>query len=232
MFTAALLPSFASRKSHSAVWFLALCIGGLTACQVPHPTNFVLGPDYQVGNAYQQDPVLPSDLRRVALLPLIGDENQLDIVAGCQSLEPVLRTELLKTRKFEIVSISPDDLRQWTGRKSWSAEDKLPPNFFNKLHEQTGADGVLFARVTRFHAYPPMVIGWSLKLFRNNQAQSLWAIDEIFDAGDPPVSNSARRYEQQHQKGGPVTDSPMILASPDRFGHYTAWAALGTLPQR
>jgi hypothetical protein len=208
---------------------LALVIGS-TGCKTAPFNQIVLGPDYPVSNVFRVNGTLPPDLRRVAVLPLLVDPNQTDGAAGQQSLEPVLHTELLKTKRFELVWVSPEQLQQWTGKPLWTAEDKLPQNFLAKLREQTGCDAVLFSQLSRYHPYPPLILGWKLKLVTQNKAEVLWAVDEIFDAGEPLVSNSARRYEHEHQKGGPSTDSPMILASPQRFGHYTVYALLGTLP--
>ncbi len=223
------LPVSFHRVRSSAAFALLLM---LTACQTAPLNQFVLGPDYQPSNVYKQAAALPPTLRRIALLPLYHDDGQVDVVAANQSLEPVLETELQKTQKFELVRVSPDALRQWTGKKYWAADEKLPPNFFAILREQTGCEGVLFGRVSRFHPYPPLVVGWNLKLVAVADAQAVWAIDETFDASEPLVSNSARRYEQHHPTGVPATDTPMILNSPRRFGHYTVWAALGTLPPR
>src|SRR5690348_10040210 len=83
------------------------------------------GPDYHPSNVYRLADSLPPNFRRVAVLPLIGEEGA-DAHAGSQTLEPVLHTELLKTGRFEVTLVSPEALRQWTGRKLWDAQDKLP----------------------------------------------------------------------------------------------------------
>lgn len=210
---------------------VALAAGfSFTGCHTPHLQNIVLGPDYVPGNVFKPSPTLPPNFRRVAVLPLACDATQVDALAGQRSLEPVLRTELLKLKRFELTWVAADDLARWTGKSTWDAQEKLPPNLFAKLREQLGCDGILFCRLSRFHAYPPITIGWNLKLVEANKGETLWAVDETFDAGEPAVSNSARRYEQQHQKGGPVTDSPLILSSPQRFGAYTLSAILSTTP--
>jgi hypothetical protein len=172
------------------------------------------------------------ELKRVAVLPLTSDERHPDSAAGEQTLEPVLHSELLRSRRFEIVSVSPQDLRRWTGRKRWEVEEKLPPGFFEKLRAELGCNAVLFCRLSRFHAYPPLAVGWKLTLVDAHQLQTLWSIDEVFDAGEPAVANSARRYQREHERSEPQGNSGMILTSPRRFGQYTAWAALSTLPQR
>jgi hypothetical protein len=219
------------RQDACPTWLSAYSLVLLLALTGCYTQKTAVGPVYHPSNVFRLGDTLPSSLRRVAVLPLTGEEGP-DAHAGSQTLEPVLHTELLKTGKFELIVVSPDALRQWTGRKLWEAQDKLPADFFGKLHEQTGCDGVLFCRLSRFRAYPPLVIGWNLRLVETAKSETLWAIDDVFDAGEPTVLSAARHFQQQHQKSGPVIDSPFILNSPERFGHYTAWAVLGTLPAR
>ncbi|MFO1497043.1 MAG: hypothetical protein U1G07_01375 [Verrucomicrobiota bacterium] len=206
-----------------------LLLGG---CHSAPLQKVVLGPDYQPSNYHRRSDHLPVDFRRVAVLPITCDSTHADTLAGSQTLEPVFRTELLKTSRFEVNWVSPDDLGRWTGQKQWDADAKLPPDFFAKLRDQLGCDGVLFCRLNRYRPYPPLAIGWNLRLVETAHLETLWAIDELFDGGEPLVVNAARRYENQHQKGTPTTDTPLILTSPSRFGQYTAWAALSTLPTR
>ena len=222
-----LFRALACLASSLTFFFGALILAG---CQMAPPHKPIFGPDYQVSNVFHPVDPLPPELRKVAVLPLFVEPAQEDGATAQQSMEPVLRTELLKVKRFDLVWVSSDELRQWTGRKEWSAEDKLPPNLLAKLHEQTGCDAVIFSQISRYRPYPPLILGWKLKLIATKAPQILWAVDEIFDAGEPRVSNSARRYEMEHQKGGPVTDFPMILSSPERFGHYTVHALLATLP--
>ncbi len=226
-------PSLSEAPRLSLSTRLSLALAFLLAgCHTPHVQKLVLGPDYQPSNIFRQCDALPAELRRVAVLPLVTDSSQVEVVAGREALEPVLRTELLKAKKFEVVWVTPEALRHSTGRTAWSSQDKLPPDLFARLRDLTGCDGVLLCQLSRYHAYPPIIIGWNLKLINASNAQILWAADEIFDGAEPLVSNAARRYELKHDKSGPTTDSPMILTSPRNFGHYTLWALLNTLPAR
>jgi hypothetical protein len=204
----------------------------LCGCQTGSLKKPVFGPGYQPANVFRAADRLPHQFRRVAVLPLTSDETEGETGAAGSALEPVLRTELLKTGKFELIWVAPDALGRLTGRKSWDADATLPSDFFEKLRTEVDCDGVLFCRLSRFRPYPPLAIGWNLKLFETAGIQPLWAVDELFDSGEPAVSNSARRYEQEHQRGGPSTDIPLILTSPARFGQYAAWAVLSTLPER
>jgi hypothetical protein len=176
---------------------------------------------------------LPATLRRVAVLPLTTDGSDLITQEGRDALQPVLYTELKKTRAFELVFVSPAQLRAVTGRAEWNAGEALPQDFFPRLHDAFGCDAVIFCRLGQFRAYPPLAVGWDLKLVDGSQRQMVWAIDEVYDAGDPSIETAARNYyERGVHTDDPLGDPGSILLSPRRFGQYTASAALSTLPGR
>jgi hypothetical protein len=205
----------------------------LTACQGGKVKKPIMGPGHIVSNFSRTEERLPEKLRVVAVLPLVIDQSPDDPGgARAESLSLVLQAELLKCGRFQPLLISSDTLRQWTGRRHWTASDALPSNFMEKIRSQAGCDGVLFCRLSQFRAYPPLVIGWNLQLVDVEKKQTIWAVDELFDASEPPVSTSARRYAREHPDGGPTLDTPIILTSPERFAHYTAWSVLETLPLR
>jgi hypothetical protein len=195
-------------------------------------TDPILGPDYHVSNVFRKEAALPAQIRRVAVLPLTTDTSGPSGVSGRETLEPVLHTELAKAGRFELIFLKPLDLQKWTGKERWDYVDVLPTNLLQTIAARTDADGVLFARLSRYHAYPPMVIGWRLTL-TGIDADVLWSADAVFDAAEEPVSNSARRYDRGHVRNRPVLeDSRSILLSPSKFGQYTANAVVQTLPKR
>lgn len=215
------------------LFLLTLGVLALAGCEALPMRELITGPSYQPHNVHRSEPYLPIRVRRVAVLPLTADEQQADTDAGQTALQPVLRDELGRTGKFELVFITREQLRQWTGRPNWSASDKLPPDFFKTLRAEFGCDAVLFCRLTRYQAYPPLAVGWHLKLVDAQKPRTLWAVDEIFDAGDPKVVAGARRFQQRQPSASPVlADSRSILSSPRQFGHYTASVVLATLPER
>jgi hypothetical protein len=91
----------------------------------------------------------------------------------------------------------------------------------------------LFCELTEFRAYPPLAVGWRLKLVDVRQRKTLWAGDEHFDAGNPAVLSGARLY-QHHGQVVLDDDSGGWLAmnSPRWFGEYSIGSLLGTLPAR
>jgi hypothetical protein len=153
--------------------------------------------------------------------------------SGRETLDPVLMGELIKTKTCEWTAVTPEQLLNLTGRSRWSAEDALPTNIVKTIREAVGCDAILFTRMTQYRPYPPIAIGWSLKMIECKESQVIWSVDEMFDAGDGTVANAARRYYQENlHQPEPLSDSRSILASPRRFGQYTMHAVLSTLPER
>lgn len=212
-------------------------LAGCETVQFPCPER-VSGPDYQPANVHRLPVGVPEKIRRVAVLPLVSDARGAQGEAGAEAMQSVLVTELVRSGTFEILAVSADDLNHATGRGRWTAEAKLPTAFFVKLREQHGCDAVLFTRLTQYRAYPPLAVGWSFKLVEcpTRPAQPpriLWAADEVFDAGNPTVVNSARRYSLGQLKvTGPLADSQAVLHTPRRFAQYTLHALALTLPPR
>ena len=182
-------------------------------------------------NVYAAAPFLSADVKRVVVLPLTGEEGRAELIEGCESLEPVLLAELIKSKRFEAVCISPSELRFYSGRSSWSGNEALPPQFFDALHEAYGCDAVLFCELTRFHAYAPLTVGWRMKLVETRTKQVLWASDEIFDAGRSEPGG-LHRYWLWSEAPALSNSQWELQNSPGSFGQYTLACLFATLPAR
>lgn len=205
----------------------------LAGCATNPFADQVIGPSYVPANVFREHDTLPSAIRRLAVLPLttVGDVSVMEF--GRDSLSPVLLSELGRRHQFEIVPITPDQLRRWTGQSTWTGEEKLPLDWFKKLSEAAGVEAILVSRLTQYRAYEPLTIGWRVKLMATDDPRIIWSVDEVFDASQPSVANAARRYAQANPEPSlPTGDSRRILNSPRRFGHYTANAVFKTLPER
>lgn len=189
--------------------------------------------NYKPTNIYRENAALPPSIKRVAVLPLTALNDEAAMDSGRETLWPALIVELGRARHFEIVIVTPDELRLLTGRSLWSGEEKLPLDFFDKLKDKLGVDAVLFSRLTHYRAYEPLAIGWRLKLLDAEEPHILWAVDEVFDARTPEVAAAARRYAQEHPDANvSLQDAQSVLVSPRRFGQYTASAVVDTMPAR
>lgn len=205
-----------------------------SGCARPRILAQALTPSYVPSNVFKEGAVIPSQIRRVAVLPLsVMNEDDGDMTFGRDTLMPVLVGELNRARAFEVVTISVDDLRLISGKGVWSAEEKLPLEFFERIKEKFGADAVLFSRLTMYRAYEPLAIGWRIKLIDADEPHILWAVDEVFDARDPSVAAAAMKYAQHTpDTSSSLSDSRSVLQSPRRFGRYTASAVVQTMPGR
>lgn len=212
-------------------WFAVLTF--VCGCKTARLSDPVAGAGYKPDNIYRAQKQLPVSIRRVAVLPATCDTAQSDLVSGLDALSAVITEELGKTKKFELVTVAPEQLRAWTGRTTWQAEETLPVQLLQNIRDQLDCDAVLFSRLTQYRAYPPLAVGFSFKLAELERAELVWVVDEIFDASEPSVVNSARRYQltREHLPSS-LADSRSILNSPSGFGRYAANSVFQTLPAR
>jgi hypothetical protein len=197
------------------------------------PPRVSSGPSYRPSNFFRFSSELPPQIRRLAVLPMSVEPGDWQAEEGRTALEAVLYSELGKVKAFELVAVTPTQLQQWTGKPCWTAQEKLPPEFFDDLQTQLGCDAVLFAHLRPYHAYKPLIIGWNLKLVWAKYQTIVWSADEVFDASSAPVARAAQDYAREHVAGvRPVGDSDSLLSSPRSFSQYTLSALLATLPER
>lgn len=222
----------------------ALCL--ISGCSTTTPLDpGVTGPFHRVANYYLTDHKLPDGLKRVAMLPLTSSEDDLAARSGRESLQTIFYGELTKARLFEVALVSPDKLEQLTGKVTWSSDDQLPADFLVRVRETTACDAILFSRLSNYRPYPPLAIGWHLLLVNAEDGRVIWKLDEVFDAGEPRVWNSARRYAVENErtqaeftklagtKYGSAFSSRVTglewINSPRHFAKYAANAAIETL---
>jgi hypothetical protein len=200
---------------------LAGCATGEHSAGQPQPKS-------RPENVFVYSAVLPASLQRVAVLPVACEEAGPVSPDSCEALGPVLLDELTRTKKFEVVSVSPEILRRRTGRADWTGAETLPADFFGVLQRQYGCDAVLFCELTTFRAYAPLTIGWRLKMVDAHTRQIIWAADEVVEA-----SRRTGNFQQWWQDMTPESaDEWAMQNSPARFGRYAAARLLETLPER
>ncbi|HTR42763.1 MAG TPA: hypothetical protein VMH87_14215 [Pseudomonadales bacterium] len=206
-------------------------------------------------NVYVSSKTLPASLKRVLVLPLAcenSDVNFNDLSQGCRTLNPVVQSELTKVGRFEVIAITPQQLRTCTGQLSWNGTETLPPDFFSNLRNVYGCDGVLFCDLTTFRPNDPLAVGWRFKLTDAATGKIIWSADEIFDAGNLDVAKDAERFEKSRQPHhnfmyntysflawcvdtptrSALDDQWKILHSPSFFAEYSLANLLATLPPR
>jgi hypothetical protein len=184
-------------------------------------------------NVYTPAVVFPQNVKRLAVLPVCIDDGNASLSDGRDALEPVLNEELVKTGKFEIVRISSEQMRSCSGRNSWSGEEVLPNDLLASLRDATGCDAVIFSRLTLFRAYPPLAVGWRMKIVDVRSQQVLWAGDVAFDDGKKKKSELENKsaFSVSNWYSGDFSIEPGPENSPRNFGRQAVARLFSTLPQ-
>jgi hypothetical protein len=238
-------------KFLSANLLLVACLIFTLGTAMADDSEF-FGPPPKPAGAYNASIRLPANIKRVLLLPLACDEGRANLADDCQTLDPILEAELVKTKRFEVVSASSEMLHSCTGRQDWTGAEVLPANFFTSLENVYGCDAVMFCQLTTYHAYPPLAVGWRLKLVDVHTKKIIWAVDKIYDASNPTIAEDAQRFEKHQQDvhgktrsllkslfryadrepTSALDDQWAILNSPRYFSRYSLAELLKTLPER
>jgi hypothetical protein len=223
------------RALGQAALMLALAVGfvGCKTTSIKNPGT-VIGPFHKPLNYNLANGVMPADMRRVALLPMTSAMNTVEHQSGRQFLQTFMQAEIVKSGLFEVVYVSVTKMEQLTGRPAWRMIDELPVDFIEQLAREYDCQGVLFSHLTVYKPYPPLSIGWRMGLVHlspeSNNGSVVWEIDDVFNAGQKEVINSARRNAIKNGLSDPELDAEFgLLNSPRRFGRYTAESVVATM---
>jgi hypothetical protein len=171
---------------------------------------------------------LPTGIRRVAVLPLVRPEM---VETADDVFQAIVDSSLLKTGKFEAQAVSATLARAWTGKAQWKAEEPLPPDLFTRLQRETGCDAVLFVQITGLKAYPPLAIGWRLRLVTVKEQVTVWAADEWFDTEEAKVVAPLKQPALQNLfSEDPNGKNWKKLNSPRLFAEFSLAQVLSTIP--
>jgi hypothetical protein len=213
----------------------ALALGQFGCAQLPVRDGAKAGPFFTPTNVKTSAPQLPANIRRVLLLPLSAEGLALS-EENLNRLDATFLTELNRAARFEVVTITRDELARVTGSRQLNSTSPLPSGFIDRLfniYNQYAADAVLFVDLTSYSPYKPLTLGVRARLAPIRETEILWAADILFSAAEPAVANSARRHALALGKSsGPTDLSHTILQNPVRFAGYAAAATFATLPPR
>lgn len=208
---------------------LVLICAGCSA--LPHSDPAKSGPFFTPKNVTVNTPRLPATMRRVTVLPVHGLREMTE--DSITRVNESVVNQLNQTGRFEVVTLTPDNLRSLTGQATLGSTEALPADLLEKVKKTSGSDAVLFTDVTSYSPYPPLSIGLRMKLVDLATGSIVWAADNIFSASDPIVANSARHFALKlGSDRGPADMSHTILQNPSRFSAYAASATFESLPPR
>tara|TARA_B100001248_G_scaffold220746_1_gene176644 strand:- start:90635 stop:91324 length:690 start_codon:yes stop_codon:yes gene_type:complete len=221
-------------KYYPTFLFCLMALGLLTGCTHSERVAAagLLVPSYKPQNVYnppvdELSPTPKENIVRVVALPLYYGPDSGPFL---DRIDHSIKSEFAKRNLFEVIPLSRHDLMELFSINQLSAAAPLPANFLKTLKEKYAADGVLITELTYYAPYKPLAIGLRTQLISLKSNQTLWAFDDIFDAGNPRVAAAARRFQRSYIRNPyPLDNSANILQSPTRFSRYAANAAFSTI---
>jgi hypothetical protein len=212
----------------------ALILGPLGCAQIAKRSDpSYTGPFHAVANVYISPDGLPTNLQRVAVMPLVPGRGNRSAERGVPLIQQVLTEELSRARIFDVITLTPDKLDTLVGVQALYADSRLPIGFTSRIEEETGCQAILFAELTTFRAYPPVAVGWKLHLFDLASEELIWATDEVFDAGQATVANALRRHiREKLSPNNAAATQLLVLDSPREMARFSLGELIGTFMQK
>jgi hypothetical protein len=175
----------------------------------------------------------PSDgpgmlMRRIVVLP-VYNEKYTGLVM--KDIDDAFLAELSKLNAFEVVSVTRADMETVMGRRELSSVEPISVDFFRKMRDVYGAEGVMFIDLTSYSPYRPVSMGVRCKLVDVQAGRIHWASDALYDAGNEKTAAAARAFGLAlGRENFPVReDGGAILLSPKRFARFAAFASFRSL---
>lgn len=176
--------------------------------------------------------VWPAAITRVAILPLHDNHGTL-LPASLDQFDQVWARALDATQRAEFVSVSRSAARDLFGRDPWESTTALRPGWTDRLAAATGAQAVFFVDITSLKPYPPLALGFRIKLVRLSDATVLWASDEYWDSQNAQHAERMKLYQRKFLVRDRVGDGGVALTqSPSLFASCAFNWTLRTLPPR
>ncbi len=208
---------------------LAALLALLAGCSsVPRKLEDV-GPVYTPTNV-RGPAAWPETVVRVAVLPAHDIAGRLPS-ESLATYDPLWQRALGAAQRAELVAVARPELSAWTGRESFASTGLLPAGLLERLTRETGAQAVLFLDLTTVKSYPPLALGFRARLVSLPGGETIWVVDELFDAADAATARGARRHARTNSSA-PGDAAHGVLQSPSRFGEYAFHAVAALLPPR
>ena len=203
---------------------------GCQTVQLPKPK----AEPYQPTNYSASRTYLAPELVNVAVIaPEAGRNVGVGHDATLSVLKQIHRSELLKTHAFAVKALDTETLDTLTGHRKIYSDQVFTKDFFRILKEQLNCQAVLLSELTSLKTMAPMKMGWHMKLIDTDTLETIWEIDEFYDAGNIHVASAAETYYETQLSGAfRKPDPEIVLASPRLFGQYTLDSMFSTLPPR
>lgn len=206
---------------------LLVVAAGLPACaEMKQRLRSLEGQPIPPPQAYWDQSVFEGEYQRVLALPLLDDSGQ---AGSTEVVTSAIRDELLKLRRFEVVTPNPSDASLMT-EAGPKRTGRIDVGSLVDLGRRYGVDAVLFGAIDHYRAYEPPALGMSLSLVEIGSGRILWHVRDFVDGADHDTALAMRYYfEDQAAERDLVFDHDVMSAAPSWFAHFAARRVARTL---
>jgi hypothetical protein len=147
------------------------------------------------GTASSSSHNVSKNLAAVKSLCLVELQNKTAYPPVSQDVTESLYQSLQKKQRFALSLLKQSDA-------AWATLEIRPdaPYTLEQLletHKLLGTDTILTGTVTSYSPYPHMAIGLKLKLIDLRTGQTIWTIEQIWDASDKSTQERIKKYFEQ-----------------------------------
>jgi len=158
-------------------------------------------------------------LRRVGLLPFMGEDLEPQVAADLQS---AFATAAARHTAFEIVPLSAADLEEVPSSEPFR-RGRVNPRTVLALARRFQLDGLLLGSVSERRVYTPQRLGLEMDLVTAETGLPIWSSSVLLDASDERVRKAVEAWHV-HTRGGDQSGErvDIYLLSPARFAQFGA----------
>lgn len=192
---------FGRLKILASLWFI-LSLAFTTGCAKNAPAS----------------PEVSRNLATIRSVCLIELQNKTAYPPVSDDVTESLYQSLQKKQRFTLSLLTQADA-------AWDTLEVRPdlPYTLEQLmdaHKLLGTDAILTGTITSYSPYPHMAMGLKLKLIDLRTGQTVWAIEQIWDAADKSTQERLKKYFEQKLRSdySPIGEQLATLSSINFIG--------------
>ena len=147
----------------------------------------------------------PERIIRIAVMPLGNEVRSMRSARIEQRFTDELTVQLLKVDRFDLVDkYKIDELMDYEGLTG----DELNESIVKKFGRKLGAEAILLGKVTRYKPitpkwyifFDPPVVGVNLRMVSVKDGNTIWTVNEVFDADEKSVQALVPKEQKDRLK--------------------------------
>jgi hypothetical protein len=164
---------------------------------------------------------------RVAFIEIYNDSTYIQISSD---ITEELFQAIQKKQVFGLTQVGQND-PAWRNLKI-EPESELSPEQIQEIRTKLKCDALMIGKITSFSPHPHTSLGLRIKLLDLNDAQLVWAIDQVWDSTDKKTEQRIKNYFKQQISGSASTQEQLVSISPLQFFKFVSYEVAETLEKK